>query len=166
MGLLKNRNHGNRGVQSGGRRSQDGMAFLETLLVLPLVLMLIAGLADFSFVFKDFLVANNAASEALRTATLSRAEFCFPSTVAGIARTRAEDLLDDGGVDPPRSQISSMVVQHTEFPARDLCDAGVVGVSFDVESQLWFLNRWFFAAFPLPPIDFTATATGVNENGV
>jgi hypothetical protein len=141
------------------------MAYLETLLALPIVLMVIAGLADFSFVFKDFLVAGNAASEALRTATLSRAEFCVPGTVAGIARTRAEDLLADGGVEPPRSQISNMVVQHTDFPARDLCDAGVVGVSFDVDSELWFLNHWFFPAFPLPPIDFTATATGVNENG-
>ncbi len=141
------------------------MAFLETLLVLPIVLLLIAALADFSFVFKDFLVANNAASEALRTATLSRAEFCSHSTVASIAQTRAEDLLDDGGVDAPRSQVSNMVVQHTEFPARDLCDAGMVGVSFEVASELWFLNHWLFPAFPLPPIDFTATATGVNENG-
>ncbi len=164
MDFLKSRSHGGRGVQRGGRRRQGGMAYLETLLVLPIMLMLIAGLADFSFVFKDFLVAGNAASAAVRTATLSRAEFCVPGTVAGIARDHAEEVLGHGGVAPPRSQITNIVVEHTVL-SDTLCDRGMVGVSVDVSSELWFLNHWFFPAFPLAPIDFSATATGLNENG-
>ncbi len=161
MDFLKNRTHDEPIVHNRRRRSERGMAYLETLLVLPVVLTLILGLADFSFLFKDYLVAGNAASEAARTATLSRGTLCDPSFSTTNAQNNAEQLLLAGGVEPP--QITGIDVDHTE-PGRTLCDAGMVGVSIDVRSELRFLNL-LHQFIPFPPITFTATATALNENG-
>jgi hypothetical protein len=162
MGLLKDRPHDDQAVHDGGRRSERGMAYLETLMVLPIVLTLIAGLADFSFVFKAFLVAGNAASEAARTATMSSAEFCDSATQRAAAEASAQQVLELGGVTP--DQITNIHVDHTELGS-DLCDPGMVGVEIEVNRDLEFLNLWFNRISPLPPIDFSATATALNENG-
>ena len=160
MGFLKSRSHGERGLRRSGRRSQDGMAFLETLLVLPIILMLIAGLADLSFVFKDFFVASNAASEAVRTVT-SETGSCDLTALTNRANDNAERVLDDGGILPTRRIIS---IGHT-IAGQDLCDRGMVGVSIAVRSNFFFVNSWFFSLMPglgLPPVNFTARARGQN----
>lgn len=162
MGLLKNRPHHDQAVRDRGGRSERGMAYLETLMVLPIVLMLIAGLADFSFVFKAYLVAGNAAAEAARTATMSSAEFCNPATQSAAAEESAELTLDLGGVTP--DQITNITVDHTEV-GQDLCEPGIVGVEIEVRRDLEFLNLWFDRTPLLPPVEFSVTATAFNENG-
>jgi hypothetical protein len=134
------------------------MAYVETLLVLPVVLLLILGLADFSFVMKDYLVAGNAASEAARTATLYQAP-CDPSAAAAGAEANARVLLAAGGV--KAAEIRDIDVEPQ--PGQTLCDRGMVGVSIDVRSELPLLSGMYPLSFG--PIDFTATATALNENG-
>jgi hypothetical protein len=137
------------------------MAYVETLLVLPVVLLLILGLADFSFAMKDYLVAGNAASEAARTATLYQAP-CDATNLESNARSNAEQLLLAGGVEA--AEIRDIDVDHTNSAMGDtLCDPGMVAVSIDLRSELPLLSGMFPINFG--PIDFTATATALNENG-
>lgn len=159
MDLLKKRFDRGRIVRRGGRRGERGMAYVETLLVLPVVLLLILGLADFSFAFKDYLVAGNAAAEAVRTATLYRSP-CVPGDLETEARINAEALLLAGGVEGV--QITDIDVDHTE-PGWDLCQPGMVIAEIEVRSPLTFLSGLFPISFS--PIDFTAAATALNENG-
>jgi hypothetical protein len=136
------------------------MASLETLLVLPVILMLVAGLADFSFIFKDFLVAGNAASEALRTVTAQTGS-CDLAVLSNRANDNAERVLQDGGIPASRTNIS---IGHT-VAGQTLCDRGMVGASIAVRSHFWFVNSWFFSLMPglgLPPVNFTARAKGQN----
>ena len=46
MDLLSKPTDGGRVVRRGGRRGERGMAYVETLLALPVVLLLILGLAS------------------------------------------------------------------------------------------------------------------------
>jgi Flp pilus assembly protein TadG len=51
-------------------RSERGAELLEFALVLPLVLLVLAGIIDMGFLFKDFEVLTNAAREGARMAAL------------------------------------------------------------------------------------------------
>jgi hypothetical protein len=159
MDLLKKRFDDGPVAHRGGRRGERGMAYLETVLVLPVVLLLILGLADFSFAFKDYLVAGNAAAEAVRTATLYQSP-CVPGNLETNARNNAEDLLHAGGVEA--AQITDIDIDHTQ-PGLDLCQPGMLIAEIDVRSELAFLGSMFPISFG--PIDFTASATALNENG-
>ena len=54
-----------------GRRSERGAALVEFALVLPLLLVVIAGIVDFAFLFQRYEVITNAAREGARMASLS-----------------------------------------------------------------------------------------------
>jgi hypothetical protein len=161
MGLLRRRNGDDRVVRRGGRRGERGMAYVETVFVLPVVLMLILGLADFSFVLKHYLVAGNAASEAARTAALFQTP-CDANAAETAAENVATGLLQAGGIET--GQIVDIDAYHSNEAAGDtLCNRGMVVAEVEVRHELRFLNGLFpLAGFG--PFDVTATATTQNEN--
>ena len=54
-----------------GRRGDAGAELVEFALVLPLLLLVIVGIFDFGFLFRDYGVITNAAREGARIGVLS-----------------------------------------------------------------------------------------------
>jgi Flp pilus assembly protein TadG len=51
-------------------KSNNGQAMVEMVLILPLILLLIVGIAEFGFMFSNYLTLNNVSREAARYASL------------------------------------------------------------------------------------------------
>jgi Flp pilus assembly protein TadG len=71
--------------------SQRGAQLIEFALVLPVMLLVLAGILDMGFLFKDYQVVTNAAREGARMATL-------PGWTAGQVTTRVNNYLAAGGL--------------------------------------------------------------------
>jgi hypothetical protein len=138
------------------RRLERGSAFVETVFVLPVLVLLLFGLADFSMVFRDYLSASNAARAAVRAATLMAEIPCNAAT----RRQAGEAVIDTrlAGLNPTR------VIQHAELNNDQLCTRGLIGATVRVTKPLPFLNG-FFAGLAFPPVTFTVSAFAMNENG-
>jgi hypothetical protein len=74
---------------SQSRPSERGSALVELALVLPLLLVVIAGIVDFGFAFQRFEVVANAAREGARLGTK-------PNYGAASIRRRVRDYLKQG----------------------------------------------------------------------
>ena len=77
------------GRRIGGER---GAELVEFALVLPVLLVLLAGILDMGFLFKDWEVVTNAAREGARAAAL-------PGWVQSDVETRVAGYLTAGGLD-------------------------------------------------------------------
>ena len=60
-------------LRSPGGRSEDGAELVEFALVLPMLLLVVLGIAEFGFIFQRYEVVTNAAREGARMA-------CSPAT--------------------------------------------------------------------------------------
>jgi Flp pilus assembly protein TadG len=75
-------------VKKSRRRSSDhGMAYLETVIVLPLLLLLLFGVAEMSLVLARWQAVTNAAREGARTAIVFRTD-CDITQVEATVRQR------------------------------------------------------------------------------
>lgn len=70
-------------------RPQRGAELIEFALVLPLLLVVIAGIVDFGFLFQRYVVVNNAAREGARVAIL-------PNYTAANASARVTAYVREG----------------------------------------------------------------------
>jgi Flp pilus assembly protein TadG len=87
---------------SGARRrlrSERGAELVEFALVLPLLLLLIGGIADFAFLFHSMEVTSNAAREGARMATLPGYEVNAYQPV----KDRVTSYMDNGGLKGPHT---------------------------------------------------------------
>jgi hypothetical protein len=139
------------------RRSQRGSAFAETLFVLPVIILLLFGLADFSLVFHDYLVASNAARSAVRASSLSAIP-CVPNTQVQAGVQRATTMLQQV------QTVQNITISHAELNNGDLCARGLIGASITVRKNLTFLST-FTSVLAFPPVQFTVRAFAMNENG-
>lgn len=73
------------------RRDEAGAELVEFALVLPILLLLVAGIVDFGFLFQRYEVVTNAAREGARTATL-------PGYSQADVRQRVQSYLTSGGL--------------------------------------------------------------------
>lgn len=89
-------------------RSERGAELVEFALVLPLLLLLIAGIADFAFLFHSMEVSTNAAREGARLATLPGYDLNDWEAV----KTRVTEYLDAGGL----KGVHSTVVTNVALP--------------------------------------------------
>jgi Flp pilus assembly protein TadG len=67
-------------VGSNSRLRERGAALVELALVLPLLLVVIAGIVDFGFAFQRYEVITNAAREGARLASMSGYDATFVQT--------------------------------------------------------------------------------------
>ena len=58
-------------------RSEDGAQLVEFALVLPMLLLVVLGIAEFGFIFQRYEVVTNAAREGARIATESTESLVF-----------------------------------------------------------------------------------------
>ena len=73
------------------RRDEKGAELIEFALVVPILLLLVAGIVDFGFMFQRYEVVTNAAREGARTATL-------PGYSQADVRQRVQSYLTSGGL--------------------------------------------------------------------
>jgi Flp pilus assembly protein TadG len=73
-----------------GWRSERGAELVEFALVLPLLLVVITGIADFAFLLRSYEVTTNAAREGARVAVL-------PGYGAAAATARVAEYINAGG---------------------------------------------------------------------
>jgi Flp pilus assembly protein TadG len=85
------------------RRGERGAEILELAIVLPILLLVVAGILDFGFMFQRYETLTNAAREGARLASLP-AYSDDPGDVA-IVKQRVRDYLSASGLDPAQAVI-------------------------------------------------------------
>ena len=81
-------------------RDDRGAELVELALVLPVLLLVLGGIVDFGFLFKDFQVVTNAAREGARVASL-------PTSVTADVQTRVNSYLSAGGLVPANATVTT-----------------------------------------------------------
>ncbi len=82
----------------------NGTATLEMVMVLPLLLLLLFGIAEFSIMFSRWQAVTNAAREGARTAIVFRAP-CDEATVMDEVRARVRSYTEPSGITVTDAQI-------------------------------------------------------------
>lgn len=77
----------------GGKRSERGAELVEMAIVMPILLILMAGIVDFALLFHSYQVTTNAAREGARLAVLPGYNFNGYAT----ALERVDDYIEVGG---------------------------------------------------------------------
>ena len=114
-------------------RSEDGAQLVEFALVLPLLLLVLLGIAEFGFVFQRYEVVTNAAREGARLAVL-------PGYGDGDVQGRVDAYLSSGRV-PATATNPKVVVENVSIPVtggRPSISAKRVTVTYTYTFQ--FLN--------------------------
>jgi hypothetical protein len=84
-----------------GWRSEEGQALVEFALVVPVLLLLIVGLAEFSRAWNTKQVLTDAAREALRSSVVANPGFSYEAMLAVV-----DDALLRASLDPERADVS------------------------------------------------------------
>jgi Flp pilus assembly protein TadG len=110
----------------GEGRPQQGQSLVETAVIVPILLLLLAAVIDFGRAFDAYIVLTNAAREGARFASLAN-----PLTVPEIQNLVVEDVLGSG------TNITNM----TEFTVSNIdliTNTAVVTVTVSYDFDLWF----------------------------
>ena len=81
------------------RRSEVGTTIVEATIVLPLMLMLVFGIAEFGISFTRWNSLTNAVREGARTGVVFRTP-CVPGAVTTLVQTTVADFANSSGIDP------------------------------------------------------------------
>ncbi|HVH07582.1 MAG TPA: TadE/TadG family type IV pilus assembly protein [Myxococcota bacterium] len=141
-------------------RHERGTSMVEMVFVMPVLLLLLFGLADFSLVFHDYLAAMNAARAGVRAATLTKLN-CQSTTLEQEGHDRAKELLDRNAV----KEVTSITFTHAAPSQKGLCMPGYVTLDIHVKSRHRLLEGFFGDPTFFPRIEFTASAGAMSENG-
>jgi Flp pilus assembly protein TadG len=149
-------------------RREAGMAYVEMLFVLPVLLILVAGLVDFTVMLHDWMIASHAAKTAARAASMFDHQ-CNSADKVAAGVDAAASFLGAGGGDEPllQSSWSEDQIQVTRLDgASDFCQSGVISATVEVTYQynfLRFVPGGVGGVSPTPPT-MTGVATAMNEN--
>jgi Flp pilus assembly protein TadG len=100
---------------------ETGAELIEFALVLPLLLLMVAGIIDFGFMFQRYEVVTNAAREGARMASL-------PGYTADDVTERVESYLASGGL--PDSSAVSVVWAPATLASGRTVNTATVGVDY------------------------------------
>jgi len=138
------------------KRSEAGMAMLETALVLPVLLLVIFGIVETGLGFARFQVVLNAAREGARAAAIFSRSRCEVGNVRTAATTAVNSFQGSLGM-------ASFAITTTPIGQGDLCTARMVAVSVQFDHQVPLTNglgRLFGSPGPLVvPITAQSAAT-------
>ncbi|MBI3946122.1 MAG: pilus assembly protein [Armatimonadetes bacterium] len=135
-----------RRLRPGRRPSRRGATLIEFAVVLGVVLFLMTGIMEFSIIYKDLMVLNQATREGVRCAVVGATSATVDSRVRACAATLAADRLttevrystDDGasfaatpGTVDGRNDVpaGALIRVHAEYPHRVLVAAVLPGVT-------------------------------------
>jgi Flp pilus assembly protein TadG len=81
------------------RRAEAGTSIIEATIVLPLMLLLVFGIAEFGVSFTRWNSLTNAVREGARVGVVFRAP-CDNAAVTTLIETTVSDFADSSGIDP------------------------------------------------------------------
>lgn len=83
-------------------RRDDGQALVEFALIVPILLLLIVGLAEFARAWNTKQVLTDAARESLRSSVVANPDFTYEAMLEGI-----DQALIRASLDPKRAEVST-----------------------------------------------------------
>lgn len=138
-------------------RADEGAQLVEFALVLPLLLLVVLGIAEFGFIFQRYEVVTNAAREGARMAVLPGY-----NTVAAqdVVRARVRAYIQAGQVpiaagSPPASIVTVDIADGTVAVGGGLPPVSVKRVTVTYTYSYTFLTgigAWFGAAYTTVPL--------------
>lgn len=111
------------------RKRTRGMAMVEMIFVLPLLILLVFAIAEFGLMFSRWLTLSNAVREGARAGVAWRGSSCDPKTTEAEVRSRAGAYARAGGVP----------LQDSDFTVTGVCDSGsslVVSAKYDFKLNI------------------------------
>lgn len=133
-------------------RRASGMAMVEMVIILPLLLMLLFAIAEFGLLLTKWQTLTNAAREGAREAVVFRTN-CDSGTVESEVRTTVKDYAAAGGV----------VLTDADIAVAGACGAVNTDTSVDVDHIYTFIVLPGFAASLNPSVTLSSSATMRNE---
>jgi Flp pilus assembly protein TadG len=115
------------------RKRTRGMAMVEMVFVLPLLILIVFTIAEFGLMFSRWLTLSNAVREGARAGVAWRGNNCNPTTVTNDVQTTAGNYARAGGVP----------LANSAFTVNGVC--GDPGTDLDVSASYTFkLNLPFY----------------------
>jgi len=136
-------------------RSERGAEIVELALVLPLLMLVLGGIVDFGFLFKNYEVVTNAAREGARFAVV-------PTVTAGEVDTRVDMFLSAGGLVPANATVTIDDVSVAIDSIRSV-SAVRVGVTYPHTYMVLGPLMQLVGAAPLGTTPLRAAATMRHE---
>ena len=129
------------------RNGKRGMAMVEMIFVLPLLLLLVFAIAEFGLMFSRWLTLSNAVREGARTGVAWRGPTC--ATTVPAIKTQVENAVVTyaraGGV--PLNPADVIVTG----------DCGASGTELEVSASYFFKLNIPFASFSSIPLSYSST---------
>ena len=151
---------GVRGLAKGAR-DQRGAELIEMAMVSPILLLILAGIFDFGFLFRNWEVITNAAREGARVAVLPDYE-CDPAVPDDI-QSRVNVYMASAGFANPADYTVSVSSGNVTTSAGDFAACQVRVSMFAPLPSLGVIGQFFGGGFTSVPI--TAAAVMRTEAG-
>jgi hypothetical protein len=130
------------------RRSERGAELIEMAIVTPILLLILAGIFDFGFLFRSWQVVTNAAREGARVGVLP----AFPCVDNGDVEARVQAYMAGSGFPDTNAYVVAVGPTVVPSDAGDF-DACVVTVRmFQQLPSLGVLGQFFGGAFTSVPV--------------
>ena len=134
------------------RRRDRGMAMVEFVIILPVLLMLVFAIIEFGVLFGRWQTLSNAAREGARTAVVFRTN-CVVSAVEAEVRQRVKDYAAPLGI----------VLTDGDIGVSGVCGASNTSSTVSVTLPYTFKVLPGFAASVSPTIDLVGNSVMRNE---
>jgi len=128
------------------------MAMVETVIVLPVLLMVMFASVEFSLVFSRWQVLSNAAREGARTAVVFRRD-CVAADVESAVRQRIKDYAAPAGI----------VLLDSDISISGACGAANSNTTVNVSSEYQFQVLSAIAPSISPTVNTTGSSVMRNE---
>ena len=139
-------------IRSERLNSQRGMAMVETVIVLPVVLMLLFAMVEFGVLFGKWQTLSNAAREGARTAVVFRTG-CNVGAVEAEVRQRVKDYAQPLGI----------ILNDGQIAVSGVCGANTTDSIVNVTLPYDFKVLPNFAQSVSPTIDLVGRSVMRNE---
>jgi Flp pilus assembly protein TadG len=137
---------------SGDRCGRAGMAMVEFVIILPILLMLVFAIAEFGVLFGRWQTLSNAAREGARTAVVFRTN-CVAANVEAEVRQRVKDYAAPLGI----------ALADGDIAVFGVCGSSDTSSTVSVTLPYTFKVLPGFAASVNPTIDLVANSVMRNE---
>ena len=151
VGRMHNLKLTTRGLKSRKKR-KGGTAMIEFIITLPVLLMLLFGIIEFSILFSRLQTVTNAAREGARDAVVFRPS-CNAATIDGEVRAKVQNYASSGGV----------TVNAGDISVTGACTGSGNNTTVQVVSSYAFQIIGGFAPALTPTINVTGTSVMRNE---
>ena len=133
-------------------RRKRGMAMVEFVIILPILLMIVFAIVEFGVLFGRWQTLSNAAREGARTAVVFRSP-CNTGTVEAEVRQRVKDYAIPLGI----------VLADADIAVSGVCGASTTSSTVSVTLPYTFKVLPGFAASVSPTIDLVGNSVMRNE---